>query len=362
MKKILLIDYYGMCDEKGRAVGHSPKVLEEYGELLRGEYEISIAVSPCLLSGIGETKEIFKETYELRYNIYIKGGMSIIKRSMDKVKLFFNIFNVLKIDGYDVYWFYKTDFFLFFFFFVWNLKRWKVGNQKKFIAQIYQGSFGEGRVQKLLNWCYRKGMSGFDGIIYSQKQMPKLHPNMLYFPDYYYDANKYAKYTGIRKKDKVVCLGMMNAQKELNILIDVFRHNGYPLEIKGYFYDKNFYAELNHDLPPNILLEDKLLTEENYYKTLAEAKYVVLPYDMKVYHCRTSGVLIESLFVDTVAIAPSQLLTENEIDGIGYQDIEELRDVSIFERGCMPYSSNKKKDFDKEELRRKLRDFIDCLS
>ena len=51
---------------------------------------------------------------------------------------------------------------------------------------------------------------------------------------------------------------------------------------------------------------------------------------MEQYQCRTSGVLIESLFMNTTAIAPEQLLQENHIKGIGYKNIEELADSSYF--------------------------------
>ena len=33
-KRILLADYYGVCDKNGKAIGHSPKVIKEYSDLL----------------------------------------------------------------------------------------------------------------------------------------------------------------------------------------------------------------------------------------------------------------------------------------------------------------------------------------
>ena len=94
---------------------------------------------------------------------------------------------------------------------------------------------------------------------------------------------------------------------------------------------------------------------------LAGAKYTVLPYDMRQYKSRTSGVLIESLFVNTTAIAPEQLLRENQIDGIGYQNIEELNDPSVFKQEPILHNSVRKKEFDKDEIGRKLKDFMEKL-
>lgn len=350
MKKILLIDYYGICDKNGQAIGHSPKVLAEYGNLLKGEYEISAAVSPCLYQGIsGE----FHKKYQLKYDICSENATSIDKRIKDKLKLFLNIKQVLKIDGYDIYWFYKTDFFLFFFFCFINVKK-----RKKIVAQIYQASFGNGKLQSILDWFYKKGMKKFNGITYAQKEMNGLHPNMLYFPDYYYDSNKYRNYESLEKKEKAVCLGTMNPYKKLNDLIDAFNQNGYQLEIKGHFYDKNFYRNLCNKINHNIVMEDKILTEEEYYRTLAEAKYAILPYDMEQYQCRTSGVLIESLFLNTTAIAPEQLLQENHIKGIGYKNIEELADSSYFTKTFTVDNSKRKREFDKNSIGQQLREFM----
>lgn len=350
MQKILLIDYYGMCDKEGQAVGHSPKVLEEYGDLLKDEYEISAAVSPCLLKGI---KGGFAEVYGLKYDICVENGMSIKNRILDKGKLFSNIIEALKIEGYDLYWFYKTDFFLFFFFCFRKRKR-----EKKMMAQIYQGSFGSGKLKTILNWFYKKGMLKFDGITYSQIKTPSMHPNMLYFPDYYFDKKKYGQFQTSEKENKVVCLGTMNPYKKLEALIDIFNRNGYLLEIRGYFFDKNFYRDLCSKRKQNIIIEDKVLTEKEYYTALAEAKYTVLPYDMEQYQSRTSGILVESMFLDTIAIAPRQLLQENQIDGIGYENLEELSDAAFFDREYFIDNSTKKREFDKEEIARRLSKFI----
>lgn len=356
MKKVLLVDYYGMCNKDGRAVGHSPKVLEEYGELLGESYAVSVAASPCLIKEAGE---IFREKYMLKYDIDSDNEMSMRKRVRDKLLLFSNIKEVLKIGGYDIFWFYKTDFFLFFFLCIHSINRQK--KNTRFMAQIYQASFGRGGLGVILDWIYRKGMQKFDGITYAQRKMTGMHPHMLYFPDYYYDPKKYKRYETHVKQEKAVCLGTMNTHKKLRDLIEAFRCNGYPLEIIGYFYDKNYYQDLKEDLPSNVILEDRILAEDEYYETLAGAKYTVLPYDMGQYKSRTSGVLIESLFLNTTAIAPRQLLMENQISGIGYDNVEELRNPSLFTKMLMFDQSERKKEFDRDEIGRRLTEFIDSL-
>lgn len=353
MKKILMIDYYGMCDQNGQAVGHSPKVLEEYTDLVENDFEVNAAVSPCLIQGVNPKVH---KLYKLKYDISTENAQSILKRITDKIKLFHNIRQVLKLNAYDIYWFYKTDFFLFLFFCLSGKKRKHY--TKKFIAQIYQESFGSGIIQKILDRIYRKGMLKFDGIIYTQKDMAATHPNTLHIPDYYYDAGKYKKYESTEKEEKVVCLGTMNPYKKLDELVDTFNRNGYPLEIRGYFFDKNFYRSLCNKINANIVIEDRILSEEEYYKTLARAKYTILPYDMEQYQSRTSGVLIESMFLNTIAIAPMQLLRANQIEGIGYETLAELADASFFCKEYKPDNRAKMKEYDKEEVGRRLREFM----
>lgn len=362
MKKILLIDYYGICDENGKAIGHSPKVLKEYGDLLKGEYVRSVAASPCLINEVaGEQTHNFHKVYSLKYNIMTSGMTSFWKRVKDKFKLFYNLHQVFQIDDYDIFWFYKTDFFLALYLYLFISGKRKKENKPKIVVLLYQNSFGDNIPGRILNHIYYAGFKKADGIISTQEGFKDLGIPALYIPDYYYDTRKYEKYLVMEKVDKAVCIGTMSPYKKLDELISVFNQNGYELEIKGYFYDKSFYTNLCNKINHNIVIEDRVLTEEEYYRTLAEAKYTILPYDMKQYQCRTSGVLIESLFLNTTAIAPKQLLQQNQIEGIGYSDIEELADAAFFENKTPPDNRIKKLEFDKEEAGRRLREFMNSI-
>ncbi len=82
---------------------------------------------------------------------------------------------------------------------------------------------------------------------------------------------------------------------------------------------------------------------------------------MGQYQSRTSGVLIESLFLDTVAIAPKQLLAENQIGGIGYDRIEELKDITFLTRIPVSNDHDRIKEFDKNEIAGRLTGFMNSL-
>ena len=50
MKKetIVFIDYCGSCDGEGKAIGHSPKVLMEYADLLKDHYKLEAILPLCV--------------------------------------------------------------------------------------------------------------------------------------------------------------------------------------------------------------------------------------------------------------------------------------------------------------------------
>lgn len=358
MKKILLINYYGTCDKNGKAIGHSSKVLKEYGELLKDEYEIDVAASPCLINEIsGEQARDYHKIHSLKYNIVTDNTQSLWKRIKDKFKLFYNIYQVFQMKDQDILWFYRTDFFLALYFYLFISVKSK--KNRKIVVLLYQNSFAKNILGRILNYIYFSGFQKTDGIISTQKGLKDLGIPVLCIPDYYYDARKYEKYRVTEKEDKVVCVGTMSPYKQIIPLVKAFSRNGFPLEIRGYFYDMEQYRQALEGKEDNIVIENAILTEEEYYYAIAQAKYAVLPYDMGQYQSRTSGVLQECVFLDTIAIAPKQLLQENQIEGIGYQNIEELAAPGFFEKDFNINYSDKKKEFDMDEIKRRLNRFMD---
>lgn len=321
---LVFIDYCGSCDGEGKAIGHSPKVLMEYADLLKDHYKLEAILPLCVHESVKEGT--FDRITNLPYQIVEEGNRGLLKRLVDKYKLFRNIGLSNQYSEHKICWYYRTDFFLFFYYFFHRKPKDKI-----MICLLYQQKFAEGILGKTLNIIFKRGLSKFDAVIYTQKNMKIPHPKVFYMPDYYYDA-KYEPYRKMPKDDKVVCLGTMNPYKELEKLVDVFNANGMKLEIAGKFLDQQRYLDLQHRAKDNVIVENVVLSEDDYYKKLAGAKYSILPYDMKVYEGRTSGVLLESIFVGTIPIAPKRLLEENEVRGIGYDTLQELLESSFFNK------------------------------
>jgi len=294
----------------------------------------------------------------LKYSIETENLASIWKRIKDKFKIFYNIRQVFCIRDYDILWFYRTDFFLFLYIYLFLTKKRK--NNIKVYVQICQNSFGKSFLGRILNHFYYEGLEKADGVISTQKGLSIKKNHVLYIPDYYYDKEKYDKYQIKQKEEKAVCLGTMTPYKELYSLVSAFNKNGMPLEIKGFFYDKGQYEIINQIRKDNIIVEDTVLSEKDYYKTLAGAKYAVLPYDMNQYANRTSGVLQECLFFATIPVAPKILLEQNSIPGLGYKAVEELSYKEFFQVNAeqdlkFDYVLE---DYNKEKVQEKVLEFF----
>lgn len=318
MQKIAMCAYYGMCDSKKNIVGHLGKVTEEYIDLLKERYKIYLMASPCIYEQYVESANV--EGIKLGYDILIDEPFTLKKRITDKIKILKNIDKCIKSTSADTLFFYQTDFFFFLYLYLFYKK-----NKKRIYGLIYHQNFTGGRFEKCLNYIYRKALKKMNGVIYTQKLQKIEHENTLCVPDYLYDSDYYAKFDKEQKENKVVCLGTMNRYKQLEELVRVFKDINIPLEVYGRFDDKNRVRELVNNKSDNVAICDCILTTEEYYQKLGEAKYSILPYNMEQYTSRTSGVLLESIYVGSTPIAPKILLEQNGMVGYGYECLDDLK-------------------------------------
>lgn len=329
---LTMCDYYGMCDENGRCVGHPVKVTKEYGRIIKGfGADIRLICSPCIINGISKTcessegcdgKELFSEIVCLPYDISIVGN-SIGKRIVDKFKLFKNISIVLKNKG--TIFFYQVDFF----FFLYLKLFYKKSSDRRLVILIYHQDFTGGRFAGILKRIYKKALNKVDTVIYTQKGSVVPHNNAVWMPDFIYRRDEYEQYQNKSKADRVVCLGTMSRYKQIEELIDAWRrYEGMPgLIIAGRFDTKDRVDRLSSDIPSNVVLRDEVLPYDEYMTLLSESKYCILPYDMGQYKNRTSGVLLESIYCGVIPIAPDILLRQNGLPGLGYKNLTEIRNL-----------------------------------
>lgn len=322
MKKITMCNYYGMCDRDYNVLGHTCKVTKEYREVLSREYDVSLIASPCIINAV--KGEPFLRQQGLKYDIYADDPFTLKRRISDKIKLLRNIGECFCNTEDESLFFYQVDFF--FFFYVALFYR---AHQKNLYCLIYHQDFTGGCLEKMLKCFYRKALKKIDGVLYTQKEHLVDHPNAHWIPDYFYTNERYLSYRNMEKAEKAVCLGTMNRYKQIEEVVEAFSKNGYPIEIVGRFDDADRFERLKKCAAENIVVENRVLGENEYYEKLGSSRFSILPYDMKQYRNRTSGVLLESLYVGSIPIVPTELMEQNHLAGIGYRDVTELAEINL---------------------------------
>jgi len=310
---IYMCNYYGMCDDEDRAVGHSIKVTEEYANILKNIDEVSLCASPCIVEGL--SKNINLSVYRLPYNIRINGN-GIGKRIIDKFKLIENIRRCMKNEG--ILFFYQVDFFFFFYINYFYRKR----ANRKVVLLIYHCDFTLGRCGKLLDTFFRNALKKMDAVVFTQPGISMGCDHTYWIPDYMYDSRQYD--SSLSRERRAVCLGTMNRYKKLEELVEAWKNVDIPLLIAGRFDSDERYHRLNNSRPENVSIRNEILDYQEYKELLMTSVYSILPYDMGQYVNRTSGVLLETIYMGAIPVAPKNLLEQNKLPGIGYCSLDEI--------------------------------------
>lgn len=315
-KTVILADYISYTDKQGEPVGHPLKVLKEYAELISDEYVVRYAAYWTYLTYLEQENHI-----SLPGNIAEGEDYVSIKGKLKQLLISWkNITYIFRQGRKDFVWFCNIDLFLLIYlaFHPWKCKR--------VILTTYLKEFSSGYQNQLFQYA----MKHVGLFLCSNKENTYCGSNHVFIPDYLYDANIYRKYVVNDKQEKVVCLGTMGEQKELRELVGAFVKSGYPLEIIGHFSNKELFRELSELAGHNIKVRDTYLEYEEYLTILGEAKFSVLPYRRDAYEAKTSGVLLESVFLQTIPITNQRLLQNWEVHGVGYGDVRELSTVNLY--------------------------------
>jgi len=313
MKKILLVDYLGQCDQKGNPVGHGLKTMEQYGQLLGEDYEVDALICENYLGHI--EKKYFNKIYTLdnKLQSYNSSALTNMKNKISNLK------KVATFTGYDVVIFINIDFSL-------GLVIKGISNKNNIISITYMDSykFGSEISKKIKNYLFKKVLKYSQGIITSS-EIEEIQANkLLIMPDFIYLPSLYDKYRSYDKKEVFLSVGTLSKEKDIESVVDIFINRNEKLKIIGKFYDEKVFHEILQRKTSNIEVENRIVGYDEYYELIASSKYVILPYKREFYKARSSGVLLETIFLGSIPMAPDFLLEDNEVEGYGYKNISEL--------------------------------------
>lgn len=319
-KKLYMVDYKGNSDSDNNPIGHPIKVAKEYYKLVKDNFDVTLVMPKNYFLNIKCKSKIV-----LNYNVILTKGTYLV-RLVNIFKQFFNLCKVFKICKNETIWFYDTDFILWVFITLFPKKR------NKLVCTVYNQSYRGNNFlkDKIKNFFLYKAINKVDVIIKTNNKINFEHKNIIYIPDYYY-TQKYDFYKNRNKKNQMVCLGTINKEKNIEELIECFNNIDIKLIIIGKFFDDNRYQKIKSSISnnENITLENRYLTENEYYTLLAESLYSILPYSPVLYKNRTTGVAVESIFLNTIPISHKDILKFNKIKGIGYENISDLIDMKF---------------------------------
>lgn len=333
--KVSIVMLMSILDENKQPLGHLEKQLRQTYKLLLGlgysDSDIEIVAPKGMLSKIKN-----KKTVELPFDIYKKDS-----KKKNDLKIVANYLLALVRTKGKVVWYpviverILQCFAILFF----KKGRTAVGTsfQDWDDYSLRMKSFSKVR-KAFIN----RGLKKLDLCIMTY---PEYHPSVehVFLPDYYREE-KEKKLFALPKKEQILFIGEVRKGKGVDKLLKLFGNKKIllPLLIKGKFTDNSLKRIFDKKYSESIMVEDKNLSNDEYWRALSESKYVILPYDKETYKGRTSGVLLDAVFVGAIPIAPRWLLEGNHIVGIAYDDIAEIpqliknaeskkNDLSIYE-------------------------------
>jgi hypothetical protein len=116
----------------------------------------------------------------------------------------------------------------------------------------------------------------------------------------------------------------MRSSKDLRGILAAFNDTDIPVWIVGNFENKSEYEYLKSHAVNNFHIENRALDYDEYYRLIAESRFLIMPYDMSFCKDATSGILLKNIFLNSIPIAPLKLLAYNSVSGIGYERLTDL--------------------------------------
>lgn len=308
-KSMLLAEYLNYVNQDSEAIGHGKKVFQEALNLLQDYYAVNCTSSaeyrPVGQGGKHRSMPAISQT---------KRGLQL------NIEVFKNIHRIFTHATEDIVWFTNVE---------WRLLAYLafVPKKNKVMLTIYRDVIKDiEESSSKLKWLklafVRRGLKRTDLVIVTNKNL-NLSSKQVFLPDYYY-SEQYKQYNTTNKSERILCVGSMRESKDLRGIVHHFSGTDIPVYIVGSFADKNELNFLKENSNDNIIIEDRVVPYDEYYRLIANSRFTIMPYDMKNYEAATSGILQESIFLDAIPIAPMKLLDFNSVSGIGYDQLGDL--------------------------------------
>ncbi len=336
---VSLVNIINNIDKSDAPIGHGLKAIKDMAELLDGKIEV--------LASEEYIREFPERVKKLPYSIYSGDRKNV------EWKMFINYFaSIFCTRNKTLLYVISLEPLL------WGIALTK--QRKRIILLTYYDwdLYVRNKLsdKPFRRYLVRKGLGKVDGFITSNMLY---HPKKPYIriPDYFM-SEEMKEYAKNPKKRGCVCLGEVRYGKDILGLVRVMKKTDLPLLIAGSFQCDETYQKVRSIEAENIKIINRNLDYKEYLERLSAFRYVVLPYDMECYGDKTSGVLLEGIFVGAIPIAPIALLKQNHVQGLGYRKISQIPDlIKEYEEGNIEVYNDLSR-YDRETVKRKVKKFL----
>jgi len=272
--------------------GHFAKVSCQYLDLLQeGGHDVRIIGHKIYRKYVSDDHLDYLP-FKSDKDIFLSG--SRIRRLWNKMCCLVNILIVLLYKKYDLLIMHDNNQNLFYYIY-------SILPIKRNIALI-RYTYPKTEKQQTL---FRKISEKVSFIITSMKEVGESYmlPYAL-VPDYF----PFQKKDTIYAEEYDLCIvGTINECKDIETVIKSVLNSDLRLIIAGHFEDYNRYLNAVNMCKDsnNISITNSYLSDNEYDKTIGSSKFIVLPYDLKKYENRSSGVILDAVYSGKPVIATS---------------------------------------------------------
>ena len=323
-EKLLIADCLGKHDGKGVPFGHYIMFFEQYYQILKDNFEISLGVTKEYQKHLNFCDKFFTIRFGLNYgNTYKK--YNIFDKYISILKGIINIITVLN-SNYNIIIFQQIKNMFSLIPFALYL-----GKKRIFIIVYKDYLNSGGKIKRLLKrLLYVLAKRKIEGLIVGMEELGKIYNhNYLAIPDYLY-INKSIVNPDMSIKYDIAVLGIINISKQVIDIVSSFYKTKYKIIIAGKFKNEEQYKKVCQFNADNIIIINDYISREKYNDILQSTKFVALPYNPTTYKLNSSGVFYDAIYHFKPVIASNtEFFKRVEKNKIGYVYKHSIRESKI---------------------------------
>lgn len=328
-EKLLIADCLGKHDGKGKVFGHYLKVFEQYYQILKDDFAISLGVTKDYQEHINFSDSFFTIRFGQNYGKTYKG----LEKYFLLLKEIINIITILN-SKYSIVIFQQTNFIfslipLVFYF-----------GKKKIFFIVYKDYLNSGgRIKRQLKYfLYSLTKKKIKGLIVGMEEVGKIYNhNYLVMPDYIFNS-KFKDNSTMPIKYDIAVIGIITSSKQVIDVVSSFYKTKYRVIIAGKFKDIEQYEKVSQFNADNITIINDYISRERYNNILQSTKFVALPYKPTVYRLNSSGVFYDAIYhLKPIIASDTEFFKKVRENNLGYvyinsisESINILDDVKMY--------------------------------